>query len=252
MASPSAATGVQGARRSSRRTSPCEAERRARLPLTAESSENTGSFLPAPVRMRLNAVSWVCTDVREMRLFFSSVYGMESELKSHLQGQQLQAQAAPLHAPRSAGCPPRAERGRLSRTEPGRAPAAVRQGKASPWEPLPRGGDLGFNRLLGPPAGRSERGQSQEPSPVGRVLRRARHCPLHHGASQTPPETSLSPRCIMRAGLSRGGGRHGERACSKVSDCPGFGIPKSGFKFGNKVIAQVSASKSLGSNSVTM
>lgn len=135
MASPSAATGVQGGCRSSRRTSPCEAERRARLPLTAESSENTGSFLPAPVRMRLNAVSWVCTDVREMRLFFSSVYGMESELKSHLQGQQLQAQAAPLHAPRSAGCPPRAERGRLSRTEPGRAPAAVPRGRASPWEP---------------------------------------------------------------------------------------------------------------------
>lgn len=89
--------------------------------------------------------------------------------------------------------------------------------------------------LIGPPAGRSERGQSQEPSPVGRVLRRARHCLLHHGASQTPPETSLSPTCIMRAGLSRGGGRRGERACSKVSDCPGFGIPKSGFKFGNNV-----------------
>lgn len=179
--------------------------------------------------MLLNASSWVCTDVHEMQLFFWSVYGMESKLKSPLQDQQLQAQKAPFHAPRSAGHPPR--------TEAGRAPAAIPRGAASPWEPFPRGGHLGLNRPLGcsqsPPAGHPERGRSQEPSPVGRVPRSARHCPLHHEASRTsPPETPLSLRCITCARLrGRGVGRG---------------------RLAKSVTAQVLASKSLGSNSATM
>lgn len=198
----------------------------ARVPFTSEGKiqqKNTGSFPPASVRILLNAVSRARADGHKMQLFFISLW----------HGEQARIPPAGSAAPGPGGTPPAprsAGRGAGARS----CRSSARKGPpVGTFDSRWRLGLESAARTLAVNTCRcSERGQSQEPSPVGRVLRPARHCPLHHGASQTPPETSLSPRCITCAGLSPGGVGRGRVAKS--------------------VIAQVSASISLGSNSVTM